>query len=681
MSDPRPTDPAIARRYIQEDRFGAHALLFADSHDAEPSPAHEDLIDCFWSPIQRGVILGFRGFAKSTTAEEHSAIAACEGAFNHLLYAGPSETRASEHLEAIRSYLESNDTITLAYGDQKGHPWSNTRAVTKQKRAMTAIGVGQSIRGIKYLTHKPDLVIVDDFEDEDNVLTPEGRKKMLRWFLRTLRLACHPQAKVRVLATLMDADSVPAQLIREAGWPAWKFPICYLDDKGEERATWPARFPMEWVRREREEYRRLGDEAGWDLEMMCDASKETGARDFKPEYFKVEPIVRTWQPVYAVFDPARTKSSTSASTGIVVFSWIGQKLVVWEDRTGFYLPSEMIDIMFEIEERYQPVAIGFEKNGLEEWAFTLIRAESLKRGISLPLRPLAAPRDKLGFIRGLEAYARLDQLVFAGEFPILREQFLNFPRGRIDGPNALAYAQTLRPGVPIYDNFTAESIELDLAINQWKPVFLVANARDSWTSAALVQMVDGRAFVLADWCFLGAPEEHIGTIADEANLLGASRRWATAPTPTGWDSLKAPENIPVQVRRELTWVLPANHWDRWVNVGLEQAVRRLPARPMRGGDLSEGRQWIKNSLSRMRRSQAAISVSQGASWTLRALSGGYCRDAKSMEAEPGPYRCLVEGLESWAGLMQLGHDEEDAEAHFAYDRAGRRYNSMIPVRH
>ena len=677
-------NPAQLRDLIDADPWSAHKYLFADGHDDDASSAHEELVNAFWSEEQRLIIIGFRGFGKSTTAEEAVAIAACRGkAFRHALFVGPSETRAVERLEAVKAHIELNDKFGVAYGEQRAVPWQETRAALKNGVSLTALGVGQKIRGIKRFDARPDFIVVDDFEDEENVLTPESRRKILRWFLRTLRLACHPRARWRVLTTLMDADCVPIRLQREAGWPVRTFPVSYLDEDGQEQATWPARFPLEWVIREREEYLRLGEAGLWDLEMMCDASVETGAKDFRPDYFRVEPTVRTWQPVYAVVDPARTKTSTSSSTGIVIFSWLGQRLIVWEDLTGFYMPSEMIQIMFDIEERYQPITIGFEKDGLEEWAMSMIRGEALKRGVFLPIVPLRAPRDKHAFIRGLEAYARLGQLVFAAECPTLKEQFLGFPRGRIDGPNALAYAQQLRPGTPVYDNFDSQHIALDLPINPWKPAYLCANARDGWTTAALTQMVDGQVRVVADWCCPGAPEEFIPIIADEARLLGTTRRLVDPPSPRGLDALKAMDMTPIPSRQAPAWVLPEWHWDRWLNIGLEQSVRRLPARTQKGADLVEGREWIKDAISRTRHGDPAMRVATTATWTLRALSGGYCRSIKSVEPETGQYRCLMEGIEAWAGLLRVGYvDEEDApEPNYSYDRHGRRYNSILPARH
>jgi hypothetical protein len=672
------------REKIRDDRFFAHTILFPHRHEYPFADFHQAFIEDFWSGEWRYIDLGFRECGKTTLVEEAIVIAACERSFRNCVVVGAKEALAAELLTNIKVELELNEKILEIYGELRGTEWSKTRITLTHGACIQVLGREQSVRGTKHLNWRPDLVVVNDFEDDDDLLTPEGRRRSLRWFLQILLPACdRRRRRVRIYDTVRDAESVPMMLITRHNWPSRRVPISYLDEAGVVQPSWPGHptLTRQWLETEKAMYTSLGESDIWDREFMMDTSA-SASRDFKPEYFRVEPLVRTWEPVWAVFDPARTKGPNSASTGIVVFSWVGQKLVVWEDRTGFYLPSEMIEIMFELEERYQPVAIGFEKNGLEEWALTLIRGESLKRGIFLPLQPISAPRDKMSFIRGLEAYARLGQIILAQECSTLVEQFTGFPRGRIDGPNALAYAQELRPGLPVYGSFRSDHIQLGLSLSTWQPVFLVCNARDGWTTAALCQFSQDRVAILADWACVGTPEEHIPNIATEAALRGSSYEMTTPEIPRGWEALKVLDMAPIQTRRETVYTCPDWHWDRWLNVGLVQALNRVPARPIKGAPLAAGREWLQERLSRWRHGEAAIRVSDKATWTLRAFAGGYCRDKKAMDAEPGPYRCLMEGIEAWCGLMNLGFGEEEAtEPNYSYDRQGRAYVSMIPARH
>jgi|SRR5215469_2378409 len=635
---------ARLKERLREDRFAAHEEVFRHRHEDAPALWHRELSDCFWSPEGRQVILGFRGGAKSTFAEEHVAVAGLEGAFRCCVFIGPSETRAAERLGAVAAELRLNDLLLTLWPDPLDPLGQTQTKITLRNGAVIlALGRGQDIRGLKQVTSRPDLVIVDDFEDAENVLSPEGRRGMLRWFLRELRLACHPRARMRVLATIMHADCVPMQLVR-AGWPVKYFPVAYLDADGVEQASWPARFPMAWIERERLEYQKHGEAGIWEMEMMCNAADDQ-SRDFRAEYFRVEPRVRTYEPVYCMFDPARTVRASSAATGIVVFSWVGNKLVVWEDRTGFYRPSELLEIMFELEERYHPVLIGFEEVGLEEWALEPIRNEAAKRAVFLPLQPLRSPRDKLTFIRGLEPHARGGEIVLARELPDLVGAFAGFPRGRIDGPNALAYALILRPGLPVYEDFLP-SVHVAERIfwPRGEPLYLALNADGAYTTGALVGHANGRTVIIRDWVREGDPGVGAAQIVREAGLAAGAR-------------------IDVS--------LPPAHFDQWHNIGLVQAIARIPSAVRQGGAADRGRDFLRRGLAHFSRELPAFSVAVDARWTLAALSCGYARKPGNPEPTPGVYRILMEGIESTMALAGVGIADENA--HWSFTSDGRRY--------
>jgi hypothetical protein len=107
-------------------------------------------------------------------------------------------------------------------------------------------------------------------------------------------------------------------------------------------------------------------------------------------------------------------------------------------------------------------------------------------------------------------------------------------------------------------------------------------------------------------------------------------------------------------------------------------LQGVPLDVSRGTNFARGREWIRDRISRQVRGQPAVSVSDGARWTLNGLFGGYSRaidkrGAVSEYAEEGVYRVLMEGLEAAAGLM-AGAEGEDSR-HYDHTRAGRAYLS------
>jgi hypothetical protein len=663
--------------------YEAHELVFGGWHEDASPGFHREMVDGdFWGAGDRRVILGFRGCAKSTRAEEYALLALLSEEFWSVLFIGPSEERAAEHVMSIANAINTNPLLEVAFGGQVGMGVERqTKIVFKSGRSILGMGRDQNIRGLKQLTRRPDLIIVDDFEDEQNVLSPDGRRRTLRWFLRSLWLACHPRRKARVLATVMHPECVPLLLARNAGWPVSRYPVAYLDEAGEERPSWSARFPLAWVEREREEYRRLGDFEGWQLEMMCDESAAAETRDFRSEHFRVVPRERTFQAVYAMYDPARTVGRKSATTGKAIWSWHGRKLIVWRLEAARWLPDQLLADVFLTAGGFDPVWLGIEEDSLNEWLRQPLRQESERRGLVVPFRPMRAPKGKIEFIRALQLYFEAGEIEFAADFPEAKAQFLNFPHPPIDAPNALAYALLMRPGRPIFDQLPEVCIVPELQAVPFHPLLLCANARDGWVSAALVQMAGTQLRVLADWCHDGLPEERIEGIAAAARLAAEALEEIEV-APRGWDSLKNPQPYFRTVRTAPKWIVPGWHYDQWVNVGLVQALGRVPLRAQRGGAAEGGRGVLRDGLQRIGGAEPAVLVSLEARWTLRALSGGYCRGKDGTEPEPGPYKTLMEGIESALGLARVATDPEDAETreNWAFDRYGRRYKSAMPFR-
>jgi hypothetical protein len=389
-----------------------------------------------------------------------------------------------------------------------------------------------------------------------------------------------------------------------------------------------------------------------------------------------------------MIDPARTVGRNSASTGWAVWSWINNRLVVWAADAQLLLPDEIVALAFDIAERFDPVWVGVEQDGLEQFLMQPLRHEAIRRGVFLPLRGMRAPRGKLDFIRGLQPFFSARECEFAQPLPALTEQLLNFPTGRIDAPNALAYALQMRPGLPIYDGFGADNIAPDLDHDPTKPLFLVANATAGMVAAMLVQRHDDRLMVLADWLREGSAAEHVDSIYIEATLLADMPRDHAVKPERSWDAmLKAPLPDRVVTKNQPpTWVVPAHHGEKYNNVGLIQSVRAIPADIRIGGEENAGQIQLHDLLGRQHRGLPAVVVGARSRWTLRALSGGYARALVRGRlqdyAEEGPYRLLMEGLESFLGLARRPQqdDEEDGPQPTREDRYGNRYKSALPFR-
>lgn len=644
----------------------AHEVLFSARHSAESPEFHLKIIDLLHSPVSKGVIEGFRNSAKSTRAEEAVIIKGVLKRHQNILLVGASFPRAKERLGAIKNELSTNQMIEYLFGKQEGEVWGEGKIVLANGVCVQAVGSGMSLRGTRHLNWRPDYVVIDDLEDEETVKDPDQRDKMMRWLYGTLLPALsedHPAALVRMLGNRLDDDAVIVRVSNDPAWRHIRIPIMEHHADGEERhdlppgrwrAMWPGMFPLEKVAEKRAEYERLGMLQTFNCEYMCEAS-DPEQQLFKHSHEKTYAGVRTWQAVFAAYDPARTVNSSSASTGVAVFSWVGNRLVVWRGAAHLWLPDQIIADIFQTDDEFKPVEIGVEATGLEEFILQPLRHRALERGRLLPVRKLVPPRGKDSFIKSLQPFFKSGEIEFVNVSDEARGQLLSYPTGRIDFPNALAYALIMRPGLPVYPEFSYNNIVEGL-LRTPDPFYLAINATNQFTTAVLLQAAAGQIRVHADWIEEGPPGEVLYDLVGRASLDAGATVRARLP-PAG---------------RELA-----------DTVGLGVAARAMQLPYEAGGDALKGREHLRALLTQQRRDEPLFAVSPAARWVLNGLAAGYARrlDGRTgvVQAEPadGPYRVLFEGLEAFvARYRSIGQDEDTAR--YAYTDDGQRYKTILP---
>ena len=637
----------------------AHAALFGHRHPNETPDLHYRIIDLWHSSLPKVEVMAFRGAGKSTLSEESIIVEACLRQFKNGIILGASYELACERLMSVKYELETNPFIEELFGDMVGSTWNEGEIILSNGVKIQAKGIEQSMRGTKHLDQRPDRLFADDIEEEENVATPEARLKLLRRFMKVVIPALAPEARIRVAATPLDKEALAMQLRNNPSWVTEVFPVEFIDDAGERRAAWPDRYSLEWIDKTKAEYERLGLMTEYKQEYMCEA-EDPATKTFTADMFRVEPTVRTWHATFAMFDPARSVKTTSSSTGWAVWSWVNNRMIVWDGGAGLWKPDEIVNQIFVIDEQYSPVELGVERDGLEEFILQPLRQEQSRRNIIVPIRAMKAPVGKLSFIKGLQPFFKAREIIFSRPMPELQAQLLSFPSGRIDAPNALAYALKMRPGAPVYEDFNVVNIVDDLPLSARTPAWLAVNATTAWTTGVLVQSVEGVVHVVADWVREGDPGSVLASIVASAGLEAG--------------------------RTPLRVVAGPMHFTGHDAVGLRAAALKVPVSLRTGADLATGQAELRELLKRTSRGSPALQVSTAARWTLNAFSGGYCRDVLrtgelSDFTKTGPHKVLMEGLEAFAGLLRGGvAGDDDSERNYAYAPDGRRYLSARGTR-
>lgn len=641
----------------------AHSYLFEHRHEDSTPDFHGEMIDLWHSTAPFVMTEAFRGAAKSTVAEEAIATMACFGGFNNAIVIGASEERAIERVQSIKHEIENNERIERIFGHLKGEQWGAKKCVLTNGTCIQAKGRGQSMRGTKHLDQRPDIVFLDDVEQDDEfVPTEENCRKVVTWLFAVVIPAMHPKRRrVRVAGTPTSPFSLTMQLRKAQSWVSRKYPVVYLDPDTETmKATWSSRFPIAWVQAEKLRYAELNQQLTWEQEMMLEPT-DPAQQLFTADMLKVDvKFKRSWEPTYVIYDPARTATArsgkTTALTGKAAFSWIGSRLVVWEIGAYAWKPDEIIQDCFDSDDKYSPVHIGVEEDGLNEFIAQPLRSAMVFRGHSLPIRPLQAPKGKIDFIKGLQPFAKAGEIIFAQELPAhVKSQFLSFPVGVIDAPNALAYALVVRPGQPVYTAFSVQNIMPELEPMKRSPLWLCLNASKLGTTGVLLQLDQGTLRIIADWVMEDPPGVSLRHIIQSANIEAGGK---------------------VKI------VAGAKHFMR-DEFGLCSAAGKIPVPVQQMGMPAQGREELRAMFGRQPGGKIPVQVSTNATWTLRAFSGGYARAYDKLgqlkpDAEENQYRVVMEGIESLLALANITEETRDSSLNYAYAPNGQRYISALP---
>ncbi|MCH5214981.1 MAG: hypothetical protein J1E97_07280 [Muribaculaceae bacterium] len=101
---------------------------------------------------------------------------------NVMVIVGKSEDNAKTLLGDIQAELQYNQRYIHDYGEQyNAGSWEEGEFVTRSEVAFFARGRGQSPRGLRYRSHRPDYVVIDDLDDDELVESPARVSKLFDW--------------------------------------------------------------------------------------------------------------------------------------------------------------------------------------------------------------------------------------------------------------------------------------------------------------------------------------------------------------------------------------------------------------------------------------------------------------------------------------------------------------------
>lgn len=431
-------------------------------------------------------LLAPRGSAKSTLGTlAYPLREGLEGRERYIWIISDTKSQAQTHLENIAHEITENRIIRDRYPEVVNGARIRSTSITLGNGVVyESYGTGQRIRGRRLHQFRPTLIVCDDIQNDDHIVSETRRSRSRTWFHGTLLKAGTTRTNVIHLATALHQEAIAMELLKNPGWTSKVFQaICQwpkemtlwneweriLQNAEDENAQEAAR---EFYRRHRETMDQ-GAAVLWpENETLYDLMKmrlEGGARTFSrekqnspinPDYcefdetcFEGEIWFDELPKKLAVrslaLDPSKGKDSAAGDFSAFVFAGIASDGTIYVDAQIARRPVyEIIDAAVDLHRLWRPDVFGVEVNQFQE----LLRDEMARKfseaglyGVTpYPIQNNVNKRVRIRRLGPLLSARKLRFNRYSPSVALLVDQLKSFPVGdHDDGPDALEMAVRL----------------------------------------------------------------------------------------------------------------------------------------------------------------------------------------------------------------------------------------------
>lgn len=433
-------------------------VILSDEFESSFSPLHEEIVRLIDGGHRKVGIAAPRGIGKTTFARAVAAKSILFNIAHFIVYLSNSATVAEMQTENLKYTLMTNPLIKdlwpgLKLGKDSGMDDSFS------KKAWTAYGntlilprgAGQQVRGLNWRGYRPQLIIIDDLEDAEEVLSELNRQKTRNWFYADVEKSVNRYKndwRMLYIDTLKHEDALLAELLEASDWKTTRLSICTEDYK----SLVPDYISDSELEVEVQRHREAGTMDVFYMEMMNSPISLEDAV-FKQSYFHHDREIedklkdRYRSDTAVIVDPAKTVKLHSAESGIigVTFDPI-EKRLYFRDLIGAKLhPDQLYDAAIDMCLSIGAPTLAVEVTSLNEFITFPFKNRIQERGVNIEFVELKARGKKEDRIAALAPLYRLGQIVHN---PLvcgpLEQQLLSFPRSRrFDLMDAAAYSLEL----------------------------------------------------------------------------------------------------------------------------------------------------------------------------------------------------------------------------------------------
>lgn len=364
---------------------------------------------------------------------------------HNMVLAGKSEDSAKQLLGDLQAELQYNKRYERDFGKQyNAGQWTDGQFVTLSGCSFTAIGRGQSPRGLRDRQYRPDYILCDDLDDDELSRNPDRVRQATEWTREALMGTFGAEdGRFIMVGNLISKTSILANIKETDGCLVSQ--VNAIDSKGN--PSWPEY----WTRERLEEKRKKMGYRSFQKEMMNNPITIGAIFDERwITYGKMLPL-RQYKQLVCYTDPSwkASKKNDYKATMLIGKTPSGEfhVLKAFADQTSV---TNMILWLYNIREYVDgkvPIHYYMEANMLQELLVQQVNDYGKEHGVVIAVRAdKRAKPDKFSRIEALQPLFEQGLVIFNQEekdslgMQTLVSQLLALERGsreHDDAPDAL----------------------------------------------------------------------------------------------------------------------------------------------------------------------------------------------------------------------------------------------------
>jgi len=433
----------LEKKAVQSSKFKIQ------SSDLEPGTLNSEL-----EVAVPAVVAAPREFAKTTVAAFGYVLhQICFSRRRFIIIGSDTEDLASDLTGYLYLELLYNERLNQDFGELVKANRKVEDFVTINDIRVKARGRGQRVRGLKHKQWRPDLIILDDLENDINVRNPEIVQQVLDWVKAAVYPALDPGGNLLIIGTILRWRSALHLMLTSPEEPYCHFQRRLYRAVAEDGSSlWEARHPAAKLKLQKQ---MMGSLA-FNREKMNEPAPEGGLfREEWVHYYHPDSLKDRALTVVGYFDPSLETGAASDYKALVTVG-LDRSEMVFYVMDAFIQKTPLEQTLRAVCNRHREY--GYHLLGVEDNLFQRLLLKEFDRlgaelGLVLPLRGVTQRVAKETRVAALSPLLERGKIRFIrghSDQELLIEQLLYFPSRTLhdDGPDALAGAVQLAEELP-----------------------------------------------------------------------------------------------------------------------------------------------------------------------------------------------------------------------------------------